>query len=108
MYLKVVGYRGNLLPNWARDNSLDVPSEAEFQAGSTALINHWNHDPEILSLGTDVGEFTKSQINAVFNPNQFYDGPAKYRSLESCQFDSGRIGCQILAPSAPNRHRCGI
>ncbi len=36
------------------------------------------------------------------------DGPAKYRSLESYQFDSGRIGCQFLAPSAPNRQRCGI
>ncbi|MCY2935450.1 MAG: hypothetical protein NT172_14940 [Planctomycetota bacterium] len=80
MYLKVVGYRGDLLPNWARNNSLDVPSEAEFQAGSTALINHWNHDPEILSLGTDVGEFTKSQINAVFNPNQFYPLLSAYKA----------------------------
>lgn len=80
MFLKVVGYRGNLLPNWARDNSLDVPSEAEFQAGSTALINHWNHDPEILALGTSFGEFTKSQINAVFTPNQFYPLLAAYKA----------------------------
>ena len=38
----------------------------------------------------------------------YKDGPAKYRSLESYQFDSGRIGCQILAPSVPNLQRCGI
>ena len=36
------------------------------------------------------------------------DVSAKYRSLESRQFDSGRIGCQFLAPSAPNRQHCGI
>ena len=39
---------------------------------------------------------------------RYQDGPAKYRSLESRQFNSGRIGCQFLAPSVPNRHRCGI
>ena len=42
------------------------------------------------------------------NSFSLLDGPAKYRSLESYQFDSGRIGCQILAPTVPNRHRCGI
>lgn len=69
MFLKVAGYRGDVLPNWAKDNSLVVPSSAAFQAGSAAMINHWSRDPQILALEADSGGFTKSQSNAVFNPN---------------------------------------
>lgn len=69
MFLKVVGYRGDVLPNWAKDNSLEFPSSVAFQAGSAALIYHWSRDPEILALNAQSGGFTKSEINAVFNPN---------------------------------------
>jgi hypothetical protein len=69
MFLKVVGYRGDVLPNWAKENSLEVPSSVAFQAGSAALIYHWSRDPEVLALEGQSGGFTKSVNNAVFNPN---------------------------------------
>jgi hypothetical protein len=69
MFLKVAGYRGDVLPYWAKDNSLKVPSSAEFQSGSAALIDHWSRDSKILALEDQSGGFTKSVNNAVFNPN---------------------------------------